>query len=161
MGPLWKMAAVVNAAALAAASPSMVGFRRSPLGAAEDCFRAGGPEKDARSRDEGSGEGQVSKELVGCKFSAASPLLRSLLISTEKELKFRRGETQTTGDVFPLPTNIDLLRGVGKLNEDALLLLGCVCLGLNSYAGTALESSAPLSKVQFFSWKDWSHQWKM
>ena len=139
-----------NAAALAAASPSMVGFRRSPLGAAEDCFRAGGPEKDARSRDEGSGEGQFSKELGGCKFSAVSPLLRSLLISTEKELKFRRGETQTTGDVFPLPTNIDLLRGVGKLDEDALLLLSCVCLGLNSYAGTALESSAPLSKVQKF-----------
>ena len=39
---------------------------------------------------------------------------------------------------------------MGKLDEDALLLLSCVCLGLNSYAGTALESSAPLSKVQKF-----------
>ena len=88
-------------------------------------------------------------DLSGLLFPQVSPLIRSLLISVSNKIGFRRcGKTKTTGDVFPLPTSTGQLRGIGNLSEQLNLVLSCVCLGLNSYAGCDMQSDKPVSKLQ-------------
>eukprot|EP00438_Fugacium_kawagutii_P033212 Skav210557 [mRNA] locus=scaffold2699:145044:159460:- [translate_table: standard] len=56
--------------------------------------------------------------------------------------------TKTTGDIFPLPTSIDSLKGVCLKEKADVGLMRILLMGLNSYAGVSLTSTARLTSVQ-------------
>ena len=63
-------------------------------------------------------------------------------------MECQHSKTQPKGDVFPLPTSTDHLRGLGNLGDELIVVLSCVCLGLNSYAGCSTENERPISSLQ-------------
>ena len=57
-------------------------------------------------------------------------------------------KTQTTGDVFPLPTSLDEIGTIADVDDTKMRMLRCLCLGLNSYAGVQVEYEGKFSKLQ-------------
>ena len=106
---------------------------------------SGGKKKSERSGVELQDE--VSK-LPGRCFPQAASLIGSLLIKYAKGLRQVHGKTQSKGDIFPLPTSTGLLMGMLAGGEDLVRVLRNVCLGLNSYAGSEVESERPATKLQ-------------
>jgi len=92
-------------------------------------------------------QNEVSR-LMGRCFPQAASLIGSLLTKYATGLRQMHGKTQSKGDIFPLPTSTDLLRGMLAGGEDLVGVLRNVCLGLNSYAGSEVESGRPATKLQ-------------
>ena len=85
-------------------------------------------------------------DLSGLHFQHALPLIETML----KNNHFGKlhGKAKTTGDVFPLPTSIDILKGLGICSDDEACALRCLCMGLNSYAGVTLEYEGSMTSLQ-------------
>ena len=108
--------------------------------------RCSAPQKKVKACASEAKGSEMLSALCNSSFYKAIPFIESMLISSEKRL--RHGETKPTGDVFPLPTSLDVLKGVANLKDEQLKMLRCLCLGLNSYAGVTMESSGTVSSFR-------------
>lgn len=117
------------------------------LGDADETFSAGGLEKEVSGSERVDADDEI-RRVVGHGFPSVFPLIRSLLIEFGSFRSSRHGETKSTGDVFPLPTGTDRLKGIGTLSDEGVVCLSCICIGLNSYAGCQVEVDKPVSQLQ-------------
>eukprot|EP00438_Fugacium_kawagutii_P025122 Skav230795 [mRNA] locus=scaffold312:115550:119568:+ [translate_table: standard] len=105
-----------------------------------------GPSADAGDAVDGSA--CSSALFCGKPFSSMVPHLESLLIRCCEQLGFAvRSKAKPTGNVFPLPTSLDSLRGIVGDSLEDLGLLRVLCLALNSYAGESMEGPAVVGKL--------------
>ena len=92
--------------------------------------------KEGCERGEKTGTGEVlnlaGSSVVGA-MTVLEPMLKTYMVDW-------RSKAQSTGEVFPLPTNIDYLQGLGVVPVELLMMLKVVCMGLNSYAGVSMHS---------------------
>lgn len=89
-----------------------------------------------------------SSPFEGRPFSSAMPMIESMLKKCCEQLGFPvQSKAKPMGNVFPLPTSVDCLRGVVELEEDGLLMLRCLCMALNNYAGESLEGPVTVCKL--------------
>ena len=56
--------------------------------------------------------------------------------------------TQPSGDIFPLPTNVEVLQAHSGVESSEVEILRGICLGLNSMYGLALENAFPPNSHQ-------------
>ena len=122
-------------------------FADSHLDDAPQTFDRSGEKKKMKDPSEVRECGRVEK-LVGLPWGSCLPLVQSLLIKSSSKLKKKHSEAKPTGDVFPLPTSTDILRGQERLARVDVVMLRSLCLGLNSYAGVDLESGARVTPLQ-------------
>ena len=122
-------------------------FADSHLDDAPQTFDRSGEKKKMKDPSAVRECGRVEK-LVGLPWGSCLPLVQSLLIKSSSKLKKKHSEAKPTGDVFPLPTSTDILRGQERLARVDVVMLRSLCLGLNSYAGVDLESGARVTPLQ-------------
>eukprot|EP00438_Fugacium_kawagutii_P025255 Skav212857 [mRNA] locus=scaffold786:244787:247873:+ [translate_table: standard] len=113
-----------------------------------DCPLATGAVEQSEKLAKNDGVSLGVQGLVGGPLVAVTPIVESLLIKYHARFNSKHSMTQTTGDVFPMPTSSDSLKGVCNLKRVDVDHMRVLLMGLNSYAGTALQSELPLTRVQ-------------
>lgn len=87
--------------------------------------------------------------LTGSPMVSAYPLILSMLESLETRTRFKvHGKAKPTGDGFPLPSSMEALQGIGTLDSHELVVLRCVVIALNSFAGCGTGASERLTARQ-------------
>ena len=81
---------------------------------------------------------------MGDHFATAAPWMTSILIESVSSLGLPlQCTTQPSGDIFPLPTNVEVLQECVGVQPEVGELVRGLCLGLNSLYGLALENGFP------------------
>ena len=77
------------------------------------------------------------------------PWVSSILVQASSRIDLPlQCTTQPTGDVFPLPTEMGVLREVLQISEEASMVMRGMCMSLNSLYGVELENKFPPIPLQ-------------
>eukprot|EP00438_Fugacium_kawagutii_P014624 Skav234625 [mRNA] locus=scaffold171:83113:87878:- [translate_table: standard] len=103
---------------------------------------------DAGSVCEGPGVGFRLDSFQGKPFFSAMPFIESMLIRCCSQLGFEvQSKAKPMGNVFPLPTSVGSLLGIVGDDGEKALMLRCLCMALNNYAGESLEGPRQVGKL--------------